>query len=63
MENVIYERQDEVGVITLNRPEKLNALTEDMFRRLIDLFRAAGMMKNEVIILKGTGRHFVEGLT
>jgi enoyl-CoA hydratase len=62
MENVIYERQDEVGVITLNRPEKLNALTEDMFRRLIDLFRAAGDdEKVKVIILKGAGRAFCGG--
>src|SRR3712207_4418601 len=33
-EDVLYERRGRAGVITLNRPEALNAVTFDMVRRL-----------------------------
>ncbi len=33
-EVVLYAREDRVGVLTLNRPEALNALTVDMLERL-----------------------------
>ncbi|MDQ4060163.1 MAG: enoyl-CoA hydratase/isomerase family protein, partial [Pseudomonadota bacterium] len=33
-EDILYERRGRAGVITLNRPEALNAVTFDMVRRL-----------------------------
>ena len=33
-EHVLYEKKEGVGIITLNRPDKLNAITHDMLRRL-----------------------------
>ena len=33
-ENIIVERKDSVGIITLNRPKALNALSADLTREL-----------------------------
>jgi enoyl-CoA hydratase/carnithine racemase len=59
----LYE-QDEHGIatITLNRPERLNALTFEVYRELTDLFAA---LRNEstvrVVVITGTGRAFCSG--
>ena len=42
LNRVLYERRDHVGVITLNRPEVLNAFDRDMYdgvNRALQLFR------------------------
>lgn len=59
---VLYERTDRVARITLNRPEKLNALDDEMPRAL----RAAVEEANRdpgvhVILLAGAGRAFCAG--
>ncbi|OAI39401.1 hypothetical protein AYO38_07705 [bacterium SCGC AG-212-C10] len=57
------EIEDPVAVITLNRPEKLNALTHPMIaeiHRAVD--EAAGDRRVVGIILTGTGRGFCAGL-
>lgn len=62
METVIYERQNEVGVIRLNRPDKLNALTEDMLRKFLTTLEVAREdTKVRVVVLKGEGRAFCAG--
>ena len=33
-EQIIYEKEDGVAIITLNRPETLNALTDKMMREI-----------------------------
>src|SRR5687767_126684 len=59
----LYE-QDEQGVatITLNRPERLNALTFEVYRELTDLFAA---LRNEkevrCVVITGAGRAFCSG--
>src|SRR4026207_1841504 len=59
----LYE-QDEQGIatITLNRPERLNALTFEVYRELTDTFAA---LRNEsgvrVVIITGAGRAFCSG--
>ena len=35
-QNIIVERDESVGIITLNRPEVLNALSSDLQRNLAD---------------------------
>ena len=59
----LYE-QDEQGVatITLNRPERLNALTFEVYRELTDLFAALRDERNvRVVIITGAGKAFCSG--
>ncbi len=61
-EHVLVEVTREVAVITLRRPEKLNALTAPMRRRLSALIREYGAGdKARGIVLTGTGRAFSAG--
>lgn len=57
-------QQDEHGVatITLNRPERLNALTFEVYRELTDLFAALRNEKDvRVVVITGSGRAFCSG--
>ncbi len=59
---ILYERDGRIARITLNRPKKLNAITDDMPRQL----SAAVAQANEddavhVIVLSGAGRAFCSG--
>ncbi len=61
--DVIYERDGHVGLITLNRPERLNAITTAMIAQLSDVLLSADQDgKVRVIILTGAGRGFCSGL-
>lgn len=61
-ETVLYEKKGSVAVITLNRPEKLNALNSQMNK---DLKRALGETKDDpkvrAVVLTGAGRGFCAG--
>jgi len=51
-----------IATITLNRPERLNALTFDVYRELTDLFAALRLEEEiRVVIITGTGRAFCSG--
>lgn len=59
---VLYRTEDKVGIITLNRPEKLNPINEDMQRDLVDAFgRADEDPSTTVVILRANGRSFCAG--
>lgn len=61
-ETIIYERRGPVGLITLNRPEKLNAINEQMVEELnIALDKAESDEQIRVIILAGEGKAFSAG--
>ncbi len=61
-ENVLTETRDRVAYLTLNRPEKLNALTTDLMQELLDATKAAEA-DEEVgcLVLQGAGRAFCSG--
>jgi 2-(1,2-epoxy-1,2-dihydrophenyl)acetyl-CoA isomerase len=62
-EHVLFQVEDGVGVVTLNRPERLNAVNWEMAARLVDLFREL-RLNDEVrtIVLTGAGgRAFCAG--
>src|SRR3954453_1272358 len=62
-DNIIYEIDDPVATITLNRPEKLNAFTGAMLRELRDAVgRAAADRAVVGIVITGAGRGFCAGL-
>ena len=61
-EQILYEVEDRVLTVTLNRPERLNAYTTQMGDELIDAFeRANNDDQIRVIIVTGAGRAFCAG--
>jgi enoyl-CoA hydratase/carnithine racemase len=59
---VLYERDDKVSVITLNRPEKLNAISPELMQQLLDAFaRADEEPATSVVLLRAEGRSFCAG--
>src|SRR5215204_1369021 len=61
-ETVLYEADAKVGVVTLNRPEKLNALTMDMRLAIGEVLkRADADVNTSVIVLRANGRSFCVG--
>jgi 2-(1,2-epoxy-1,2-dihydrophenyl)acetyl-CoA isomerase len=61
--SVVYEYKGEgVRLITLNRPEKLNAFNAQMRRELLDaLLHASSDSTTSVVVLTGMGRAFCAG--
>ncbi|MBB4210238.1 2-(1,2-epoxy-1,2-dihydrophenyl)acetyl-CoA isomerase [Rhodothalassium salexigens DSM 2132] len=59
-EPLIYECQDKVAVITLNRPEALNALTVELLDALASALDRAGE-EARAVLLTGAGRGFCSG--
>ncbi len=58
----LYEVRDNVGWITLNRPERLNALTFEVYRELTDTFAALRSEDNvRAVVITGAGRAFCSG--
>ncbi len=58
----LYEKTDAVAIITMNRPEKRNALSPDLKARLIELFRDAEADDEvAVVVLRGAGKTFCAG--
>jgi enoyl-CoA hydratase/carnithine racemase len=57
-----YEEDSRVATITLDRPERLNALTFEVYRELTDTFRLL-QTRSEVgsVIITGEGRGFCSG--
>jgi enoyl-CoA hydratase len=61
-ETVLYESDGKVGIVTLNRAEKLNALTMDMRLAIGDVLkRADADPETSVIVLRAQGRSFCVG--
>jgi len=61
-EQIIYEARGGVGLITLNRPEKLNAWTATMENEFIDVVRAAAADGAiGCLVVTGAGRGFCAG--
>jgi enoyl-CoA hydratase/carnithine racemase len=60
--NLSFEREGAVALVTMNRPEKRNALSLDHLEELLDCFRAIGKDRSiGVAILRGTGPVFCAG--
>lgn len=58
-----FEHRDHIGWLTLNRPERLNALSWEMVKELRDFF--GSLEENldiRVVIVRGAGRAFCSGL-
>ena len=61
-EQIGYEVEDRVLTITLDRPEQLNAFTDQMKREMMDAFDQSDADDNiRVVIVTGRGRGFCAG--
>jgi enoyl-CoA hydratase/carnithine racemase len=59
---VLYECADRIATISLNRPEKLNAVSDEVVRQLSEAFRRFDLdPEADVAILTGKGRAFSSG--
>ncbi len=61
-ELVLYETDEKVGIITMNRPAKLNAISPDLRAQLSETFaRADEDETTSVVVLRAEGRSFCVG--
>ena len=60
-EELLVERQGHITFLTLNRPERLNALNQPMLEQLRDALAAEERSDSRVIVLRGSGRAFSAG--
>ena len=59
---VLYDEVDRLGIITLNRPQKLNALTNEMVQAVADSVAAATASPNVgAIVLRGSNGTLTAG--
>jgi enoyl-CoA hydratase/carnithine racemase len=61
-ENLLLERRGRIAIVSLNRPDRLNALSVDLMRdieRVSEEFRED--LETRVVIFTGQGRHFSAG--
>jgi enoyl-CoA hydratase/carnithine racemase len=59
---VTYATDDRVGIVSLNRPDKLNAITPEMKRVLVERFHEADRDPGTaVVVLRAEGRSFCAG--
>src|SRR4249920_2532219 len=62
METLIVDRADGVVTVTLNRPEKKNAINGPMWRELIEVFdEVADTASDRVLVIAGAGDGFCSG--
>ena len=62
MEHIRYEVEERVGVITLDRAEKANAVDQQSLDEMNEAFEAAAADREvRVIVLRAEGKHFCAG--
>jgi len=60
---ITVERFDEVEILTLNRPERMNGITQTMVRELGEYWTAKQAdTSTRVVVMRGAGRGFCAGL-
>ena len=56
-EHIILERKEDIATLTLNRPEKLNAINQKMIEELENAIAEVSQDKGvRVLIITGAGR-------
>ncbi|MBM7643849.1 2-(1,2-epoxy-1,2-dihydrophenyl)acetyl-CoA isomerase [Scopulibacillus daqui] len=62
METILFEVSNQIGWLTLNRPEKLNAFNEQMNKEIVQVIKQ--IEKNDdvrAVVIRGAGRAFCAG--
>jgi len=61
-QKLLYAKEDGIGIITINRPEKMNSITDDMLADLTNILNEATLDDEvRVVIITGNGRAFCAG--
>src|ERR1700687_4276776 len=61
-ENICFATEDNIALVTLNRPQRRNALSLSLMQELIDCLRAIESRRDlRAVILSATGRVFCSG--
>jgi enoyl-CoA hydratase/carnithine racemase len=61
-QHLIYSEEDKVGTISINEPDKRNALSLGLLRELTSLLEGIGEEKTvKALIIRGRGKHFSSG--
>lgn len=61
-DEILYATDGEIGVLTLNNPSKINALSKRMIQEIIEVLnRVAADESIKVLIVKAAGKHFCAG--
>jgi len=60
-ENLNYTQTDNVGLITINRPEALNALNSAFFNEMSILLDTLETLNLGALVITGTGKAFIAG--
>jgi len=60
---VIVKKKDQIGEITLNRPDQLNTFSTQLSKELNSALRELDVDQSvRVVIIKGAGKHFCAGI-
>jgi len=61
-QDILYDKENDLAIVTLNRPEKLNAITHPMLQKLHALIEEISRDEEiRAVILTGNGRAFCAG--
>ena len=61
-DHLLFEKNDKIAVITLNRPKIMNAMSAEMTTGLYDAVMQLRSDKDtRIVIFKGAGEHFCSG--
>jgi enoyl-CoA hydratase/carnithine racemase len=61
-QNLLFTREGRLGIVTLNRPNRRNALSMEMMRELLDCFSSIGREREiHAVILSAAGNVFCSG--
>ena len=62
MEGLLVHRADGIVTLTIDRPQRKNAITGDMWRGLVDIFdEVADNRDDRVLVVTGSGDAFCSG--
>ena len=61
-EQLLYDSKGPLGILTLNNPKKINALSRQMIGEIMDVLTAVAEDESiKVIIIRAAGKHFCAG--
>jgi len=58
---VLYEKEGDIGKITLNKPDQRNTIDLDVLKKLIEYFKLSAKNEDVCVIYDANGKHFTVG--